>query len=85
MSYIPALQASWQDAGTVCALSTEERHLGHVMRKGRLWHAYDGTHADETSQDFRCIGVFSDLTTAKQMVELAVWRSCAAQSRAHSC
>lgn len=74
MSYISSIGGSWQDSDLVCALATAERHLGHLIKRGR-WYAYDATRRDEASRGFRCLGSFSDLVSAKQIVELAVWAS----------
>lgn len=74
MSYISSIEGSWEDSELVCALATEERHLGHLIKRGR-WYAYDATRADDSSQGFRCLGAFNDLVSAKQIVELAVWPS----------
>lgn len=73
MNYISTIEASWEDSDIVCALATRERHLGHVTKEG-LWYAWDATHVDEASHGFRCVGSFPDLASAKQIVELAVWR-----------
>lgn len=74
MTYISSIDASWQDSEVICALADTDRHLGHLIKRER-WYAYDGTRADETSQNFKCLGAFADLASAKQMLELAVWAS----------
>ena len=74
MNFIPGL--TWQDSDVVCALADSDRHLGHLIRRetgNDQWYAYDATHVDEGSSSFRCLGTFSDLVSAKRIVELAVW------------
>jgi len=73
MDYISTVDASWRDSEFVCALADVDRHLGHLILRGH-WYAYDATQSDDTSNSFRCLGAFADLATAKQVVELAVWR-----------
>lgn len=76
MNYISSLGGSWEDSELVCALATAERHLGHLIKRGR-WYAYDATRVDEASRGFRCLGSFADLDSAKQTLELSVWPSLA--------
>ena len=64
--------AIWYDSATVCALADEERHLGHVLRSGDVWAAYDGTHADEKLGGFLQLGTFSSVTGAKLALEKAL-------------
>lgn len=73
MNYIAATDGAWQDSEMICALADTDRHLGHLI-KLEHWYAYDATRADEHLQNFRCLGAFSDLASAKQILELAVWR-----------
>lgn len=74
MSYITSLAGAWRDADSVCALADDERHLGHLIRR-RKWHAYDATRPGKKRHGFRYLGAFTDLSAAKQAVELAVWRT----------
>lgn len=74
MTYISSIDASWQDSEVICALADTDRHLGHLIKRER-WYAYDATRADETAHNFKCLGAFADLASAKQMLELAVWRT----------
>jgi hypothetical protein len=67
---IPEATPSWQDSEEICALADSERHLGHVV-KTDLWHAYDATRANLAWTDFRYLGAFADLETAKTVVESA--------------
>ncbi|MDP9053774.1 MAG: hypothetical protein M3N93_05655 [Acidobacteriota bacterium] len=66
-----ALQArggppEWHDSDTLCALTDSERHLGHAVRVGEYWVAYDATHFNPTSDGFRIIGTFPTLEEAKE-------------------
>lgn len=70
---------NWQDSDVVCALADSDRHLGHLVRRGQ-WYAYDATRIDENSQTFKCLGAFPDLSSAKRMVELAVWAADASHT-----
>jgi hypothetical protein len=70
MSYL--FGGLWQDSDQVCALTDSDRHLGHLIRSDR-WYAYDATRLDESSRGFTCLGAFSDLESAKRILELAVW------------
>jgi hypothetical protein len=74
MNYISSIEASWQDSDVICALADTDRHLGHLI-KLEHWYAYDATRADETSRTFKCLGAFDNLASAKQILELAVWRA----------
>jgi hypothetical protein len=55
----------------VCALADEERHLGHVVRTGGRWHAFDATHANQKGTGFRPLGTYISLLAAKEAVEQA--------------
>jgi hypothetical protein len=59
----------WRISKTVCALADEERHLGHAMRIGRRWHAFDATRPNHDSNGFRLLGTFASIAAAKQAVE----------------
>jgi hypothetical protein len=80
MDYISTVEGAWRDSAFVCALADRDRHLGHLILKDH-WYAYDATQLDGASQGFKCLGTFADLATAKQVVELAVWRGPAGQNR----
>ena len=77
MNCIPG--ATWLYSDRICALADGDRHLGHLIRKER-WYAYDATRVDEASRGFKCLGAFSDLISAKQMLELALWSGHANQT-----
>ena len=59
----------WRIAKTVCALADGERHLGHAMRIGRRWHAFDGTRLNHELNGFRLLGTFASIDAARQAVE----------------
>jgi hypothetical protein len=61
--------ATWRDSGKVCAFADAERHLGHIVRAGSYWLAYDATHLNETGTGFRLLGTLLDINCAKQAVE----------------
>jgi len=61
----------WRDSFNICALSEEERHLGHIVRKGRFWNAFDSTHLNDARDGFRHLGSFLSVLGAKHAVEQA--------------
>ncbi|MDE3197686.1 MAG: hypothetical protein KGN84_15160 [Acidobacteriota bacterium] len=60
---------AWRNSDTVCALADGERHLGHILKIGGRWHAFDATHANKTDNGFRFLGTYASLVSAKQAVE----------------
>jgi hypothetical protein len=62
----------WRDSRNVCALSDGDRHLGHVVLKAGLWHAFDATHLDDRRNGFKSLGIFIRNATAKAAVEAGV-------------
>jgi|SRR5947209_2995984 len=58
----------WRNSSSICALADRERHLGHVLRVGRQWHAFDATQFNEESNGFRELGSFASLSAAKDAV-----------------
>jgi hypothetical protein len=67
--YNPAAALAWKISGHICALSDGERHVGHVVRIGGRWHAYDAMHSNETGDGFRSLGTFAAVESAKRTVE----------------
>lgn len=61
----------WSDSAEICALSGAGRHLGHVVRSGSCWIAFDGTHPNRTGKGFQLLGTFPSVSEAKQAVERA--------------
>jgi len=61
----------WRDSAAVCALADGERHLGHIVRIGANWHAFDATHFNEEGNGFRSLGTFASILAAKAAVEQA--------------
>lgn len=64
-----ATLVSWQNSDHICALSDGERHIGHVVKIGGRWHAFDATHSNETGDGFRSLGTFAVVETARHAVE----------------
>jgi hypothetical protein len=63
---------AWRNSKTICALADGERHLGHVLKIGGRWHAFDATHFNDESNGFRSIGTFASLSAAKEAVEYSL-------------
>lgn len=59
----------WRESADVCALADSERHLGHAVRAGKVWIAYDGMHINPAGDGFRVIGTFETMAAAKQAIE----------------
>jgi len=64
------LEGTWIDSRSICCLADAERHLGHIVRAGSYWLAFDATHANESGTWFRFLGVCADISAAKRVVEL---------------
>lgn len=64
---------AWRNSDSVSALADGERHLGHVLRIGGRWHAFDATHSNERATGFRSLGSFVSRTAAKDAVEQSCW------------
>ena len=75
--------ALWRDSPSICCLVDAERHLGHVVRAGNLWLAFDATHLNESRTGFRLLGSVMDVAVAKCAVELAIAGECDRTSRVH--
>ena len=61
--------AVWTDSDSVCCLDNDERHLGHIVKAGDNWLAYDATHLNDRGTSFRCLGCCTTITLAKFAVE----------------
>jgi hypothetical protein len=61
--------ATWRESANVCALADAERHLGHAIRAGNFWIAYDAMHLHPTGNGFRVIGTFATIGAAKQAIQ----------------
>jgi hypothetical protein len=70
----------WRMSANVCAFADSERHLGHILKIGSVWVAFDGTRLEENSTGFRIIGTFPDVDSAKIAVEFASLRMTAGQA-----
>lgn len=65
----PTGAAAWRNSAQICALSDEERHIGHIVKIGGRWHAFDAVHSNETGDGFRSLGTFAAPESAKRAVE----------------
>jgi L-amino acid N-acyltransferase YncA len=74
----------WRESATICALADEERHLGHAMRTGRRWHAFDATRSNDESTGFCPLGTFASVAAAKEAVEQSLRRAPTARAEAIS-
>jgi hypothetical protein len=66
----------WRDSRSICCIVDAERHLGHVVRAGNCWLAFDATHLNETGTGFHLLGSRMSVAAAKCAVELAIAREC---------
>ena len=65
----PAAKFAWRTSAHICALSDDERHVGHIVKIGGRWHAYDAMHSNETGDGFLSLGTFVTVESAKDAVE----------------
>ena len=63
---------TWYLGVGVCALADSERHLGHAIREGDIWVAYDAVHPNASHNGFLALGRFQDLSEATQAIESSV-------------
>ena len=66
---------AWRISEHICALSDSERHLGHIVKIGARWHAYDATRSSETGDGFLCLGTFVSMDSAKHAIEQSCGRN----------
>jgi hypothetical protein len=59
----------WRTSDHICALSDGERHVGHIVRIGGRWHAFDAMHSNEAGDGFRALGTFASASPAREAVE----------------
>jgi hypothetical protein len=67
----PTAAAAWRDSIAICALADGERHLGHILKIGERWYAFDATRFNEESNGFRSLGTFASVGSAKEAVEFS--------------
>jgi len=60
---------AWRNSKAICALADGERHLGHALKIGGRWHAFDATQFNDESNGFRLVGTFASLSAAKEAIE----------------
>ncbi|HEX4134276.1 MAG TPA: hypothetical protein VHY84_06615 [Bryobacteraceae bacterium] len=65
----PPHTAIWRGSGSVWSLADDERHLGHIVRAGDNWLAFDATHVNESGTGFRLLGCCPNIAQAKSAVE----------------
>jgi len=62
---------AWRRSGDTYGLDDGERHLGHIVKTGKHWIAFDGTRPNAATTGFRVLGTFPACAAAKEAVELA--------------
>lgn len=67
-SFKPA-RPEWRNSNSICALADWERHLGHILKIGGRWHAFDATRFNDDLNGFRVLGSFAGMNAAKEAVE----------------
>jgi hypothetical protein len=73
--------ATWRDSSSVCAFADGQRHLGHIVRAGDCWLAFDATRSNSAGTGFRLIGTWMDIAVAKRAVEEVLIRDSSLVSR----
>jgi hypothetical protein len=68
----PVARAIWFKVAGVCALADSERHLGHAVRKGGAWLAFDTVHANASHDGFLYLGRFKAGVDAQRAIESSV-------------
>jgi hypothetical protein len=56
----------------VSAFCTSVRHLGHIVRHGRQWHAFDTTRPHNDGTFPKIVGTFYNARKARAAVEMSV-------------
>ncbi|MDP9054794.1 MAG: hypothetical protein M3N93_10925 [Acidobacteriota bacterium] len=62
----------WVPGCDIWCLNDAERYLGHVVRTGRKWLAYDATGTNEKGDNFRLVGEFAEMAQAREALERAI-------------
>ncbi len=60
---------TWRHSDHICALSDGERHVGHIVKIGGRWHAFDAMHSNDNGDGFRSLGTYAAERPAKNAVE----------------
>ena len=60
---------AWRHSDHICALSDGERHVGHIVKIGGRWYAFDAMHSNESGDGFRTLGTYAAEGPAKSAVE----------------
>jgi hypothetical protein len=78
----------WRVGIGIRALADSERHLGHAVRKGHFWLAWDAVHSNASNSGFKQLGRFKTVGDAQRAIESSVgvpggwWTPVAGQSKA---
>jgi hypothetical protein len=78
LTLLPDGNATWYVSSEVCALADSERHLGHAVRQGDAWLAFDARHVNRAHDGLSCLGQFPNVIAAKRAIESIVGVSSAA-------
>ena len=60
---------AWRYSPHICALSDGERHVGHIVKIGGRWHAFDAMHSNDNGDGFRTLGTYASEGPARDVVE----------------
>ena len=60
---------TWRHSNHICALSDGERHVGHIVKIGGRWHAFDAMHSNDNGDGFKSLGTYASEGPAKSAVE----------------
>jgi hypothetical protein len=75
LAFLPQIDSSavsrrtWYVGDGVCALADSERHLGHAVKEGDFWIAYDAVHPNLMHKGFLVLGRFKSILGAIQAIE----------------
>jgi len=61
--------AQWRDSSSICSLADADRHLGHIVKAGNHWLAFDAVHPNVDGTGFRVLGCWDSIQDAKDAVE----------------
>src|ERR1700732_1455944 len=50
---------TWRHSDHICALWDGERHVGHIVKIGGRWHAFDAMHSNDNGDGFRSLGSYA--------------------------
>ena len=64
-----SLALAWRVSPHICALTDGERHVGHIVKIGGRWHAFDAMHSNDAGDGFRALGTYAALESAQRAIE----------------